>query len=489
VDLKKRNVRVRLRFPNPHGELKPGMYAEVTIYGGKQGGVLAVPREAVIREPGRDRVVVALEGGRFEPRPVPILLRDVAEVRTGPEMRRGIAELDGEVVGGIVVMRWGENALATINAVKGKLAELSKSLPEGVEIVETYDRSGLILRAVDTLREKLVEELIVVALVCAVFLFHVRSSLAIVVTLPLGILAAFIVMHWQGINANIMSLGGIAIAIGTMVDAAIVMVENLHKHMERTRVTNENRWQVVLETTLSAVWPLGCLVAAAPQARHGVHAGARRGRPSLRADHVPRPRRRQGAGAAAADRPSDRDLAGARARLRQGGTGRDGHKPGPARDDRDDDPAKERLTLVVPVTVAVIVLLLYLSFRNFADVAIILGALPLSVVDGVWLLYLLDYNLSVAVGIGFIALAGVAAETGVVMLVYLQQAYKEAWRDRKTPEGCSPRARASVRNGPGESTDPRGALRRASARRTAPSLRASGTAPSLRARCGPPARR
>ncbi len=177
----------------------------------------------------------------------PVLLQDIAEVRLGPQLRRGIADLDGEgeVVGGVVVMRWGENALATIKAVKARLAELQRSLPEGVEIVTTYDRSGLIERAVETLKGKLVEEFLVVALVCAVFLFHLRSALVVIISLPIGILAAFIIMHAQGINANIMSLGGIAIAIGAMVDAAIVMIENVHKHFEHEEVTDENRWQIV----------------------------------------------------------------------------------------------------------------------------------------------------------------------------------------------------------------------------------------------------
>ena len=177
----------------------------------------------------------------------PILLKDVAEVRLGPQLRRGIAELDGEgeVVGGIVVMRWGENALTTISKVKEKLDTLRKGLPAGVELIETYDRSALINRAVNTLSGKLVEELLMVALVCAVFLFHLRSALVAVVALPIGILVAFIVMYYQGINANIMSLGGIAIAIGVMVDAAIVMIENMHKHMEREALTDTNRWQIV----------------------------------------------------------------------------------------------------------------------------------------------------------------------------------------------------------------------------------------------------
>ena len=179
----------------------------------------------------------------------PLLLSDIAEIRQGPQMRRGVADLngEGEVVGGVVIMRSGENALTTINAVKQRLNELQGSLPAGVEIVTTYDRSELIERAIDTLQGKLLLEFFVVALVCAVFLFHFRSSAVIIVSLPVGILVAFIVMKMQGINANIMSLGGIAIAIGAMVDAAIVMVENAHKHIEREPLTDENRWRVITE--------------------------------------------------------------------------------------------------------------------------------------------------------------------------------------------------------------------------------------------------
>jgi Cu(I)/Ag(I) efflux system membrane protein CusA/SilA len=180
---------------------------------------------------------------------VPVLLGDVARIQMGPEMRRGIAELDGEgeVAGGVIVMRSGKNALETIAAVKTKLAELSKSLPPGVQIVETYDRSGLIERAVRHLGEKLVEEFLVVALVCFLFLFHLRSAFVAIVTLPLGILAAFIVMHYQGVNANIMSLGGIAIAIGAMVDAAVVMIENAHKKLEGREAEGEERWRLIGE--------------------------------------------------------------------------------------------------------------------------------------------------------------------------------------------------------------------------------------------------
>ncbi len=177
----------------------------------------------------------------------PLLLGDVADIKLGPQMRRGISELngEGEAVAGVIVMRYGENASDVIARVKDKLQQLQRSLPDGVEIVPTYDRSTLIDKAVENLWHKLAEEFIVVAIVCALFLFHIRSSLVIALSLPVGILSAFIVMHWQGINANIMSLGGIAIAIGAMVDGAIVMIENVHKHMERTPLTAQNRWQVI----------------------------------------------------------------------------------------------------------------------------------------------------------------------------------------------------------------------------------------------------
>lgn len=177
----------------------------------------------------------------------PLLLQDVAEINVGPQMRRGITELngEGEAAGAVVVMRFGENAQTTIKAVKEKLEQLKKGLPEGVEIITVYDRSGLIDRAVENLWYKLLEEFLVVAAVCLVFLFHLRSSLVAIISLPVAILTAFIVMRLQGINANIMSLGGIAIAIGAMIDGAIVMIENMHKHMEKTPLTDENRWQVV----------------------------------------------------------------------------------------------------------------------------------------------------------------------------------------------------------------------------------------------------
>jgi Cu(I)/Ag(I) efflux system membrane protein CusA/SilA len=185
---------------------------------------------------------------------VSVRLGDVARVQTGPEMRRGIAELngEGEVAGGVIIMRSGKNALETIDAVKTRLDELKASLPPGVEIVPTYDRSRLIKRAVENLEHKLAEEFIVVAIVCAIFLFHLRSALVAIVSLPLGVLAAYIVMYYQGVNANIMSLGGIAIAIGAMVDAAVVMIENAHKHIEAwnhrhpgRKLAGDDHWRVI----------------------------------------------------------------------------------------------------------------------------------------------------------------------------------------------------------------------------------------------------
>ncbi len=190
---------------------------------------------------------------------VPVTLGDVATVQIGPEMRRGVAELngDGEVAGGVVILRSGKNARDAIVAVKAKLAELKRSLPPGVDIVTTYDRSQLIDRAVENLRGKLIEEFIVVALVCGIFLWHVRSALVAILTLPLGVLAALLIMRVQGVNANIMSLGGIAIAIGAMVDAAIVMIENAHKAIERwahenpgETLTGETRWHVITEAAV-----------------------------------------------------------------------------------------------------------------------------------------------------------------------------------------------------------------------------------------------
>ena len=190
-------------------------------------------------------------------RGTPVLLKDIAQVRVGPQLRRGIAELngEGEVVGGVIVMRSGENAVKVIDSVKDKLNELQQGLPDGVEIVETYDRSGLIERAINTLKDALIEELVLVALVCIIFLLHFRSALVVIISLPLGILMAFIIMNVQGINANIMSLGGIAIAIGVMVDAAIVMIDNVHKHIER-KSDDSDHWNVIATATTEVGPPI-----------------------------------------------------------------------------------------------------------------------------------------------------------------------------------------------------------------------------------------
>jgi Cu(I)/Ag(I) efflux system membrane protein CusA/SilA len=178
----------------------------------------------------------------------PILIRDVARVKLGPELRRGLVELngEGEVAAGIVVMRFGENALEVINSVKSKLEELKAGLPEGVEIITVYDRSSLIHRAIQNLKETLIEECLIVAFICLIFLLHVRSALAAIVTLPIGVLMAFIIMQQQGLNSNIMSLGGIAIAIGAMIDGALVMIENAHKHLEQSN-GQKDHWQIIYE--------------------------------------------------------------------------------------------------------------------------------------------------------------------------------------------------------------------------------------------------
>ena len=233
---------------------------EVALQGANQetgGAVLELAeREYMVRASG---YLESLEDFRNVPlrtsqTGIPILLGQVASIQLGPEMRRGIAELDGEgeVVGGVVIMRSDKNAREVISAVKEKLDSLRASLPAGVELVTTYDRSQLIDRAIDNLSFKLLEEFVVVALVCLIFLWHLRSSLVAIITLPLGILMAFIVMRHQGINANIMSLGGIAIAIGAMVDAAVVMIENAHKHIEtwqeqhpNERLQGDTHWQVI----------------------------------------------------------------------------------------------------------------------------------------------------------------------------------------------------------------------------------------------------
>ncbi|MDD5435367.1 MAG: efflux RND transporter permease subunit, partial [Nitrospira sp.] len=196
----------------------------------------------------------------------PVRIQDVARVELGPDERRGIVERngDGEVAGGVIVMRFGENALRVIDDVKKKIEELKPGLPPGVHIITTYDRSGLIHRAIKTLREKLLEEFIVVSLVCIIFLLHFRSALVAIITLPIAILISAIIMYFLNVNANIMSLGGIAIAIGAMVDAAIVMIENVHKHLEKGHIhdtegggnPNQDRWQIIIDASKEVGPPL-----------------------------------------------------------------------------------------------------------------------------------------------------------------------------------------------------------------------------------------
>jgi Cu(I)/Ag(I) efflux system membrane protein CusA/SilA len=238
-----------LAYDMPISELMMAIQRNNLDVGG--GAIESAETEYVIRSFGyiksvediRNIVVMTTPAG------TPILVRDLAEVRLGPEMRRGVAELDGrgETVGGIIVMRFGENALKTIENVKRKLKELEAGLPEGVTIKTVYDRSGLIERAVATLKEKLLEESIVVALVTMLFLFHLPSAFVAIFTLPVAILMAFVLMYAQGTNANIMSLGGIAIAIGAMIDAAIIMIENAHKHLERDR-GKKPHWQIIQDS-------------------------------------------------------------------------------------------------------------------------------------------------------------------------------------------------------------------------------------------------
>jgi Cu(I)/Ag(I) efflux system membrane protein CusA/SilA len=181
---------------------------------------------------------------------IPIYLEQIATISVAPSARRSIAELDGkgETVGGIIIMRDKENATATIHAVKKKLAELKAGLPPDVKISAVYDRSSLINRSIETLRDKLIEEIVIVSLFCLLFLFHFRSSLVAVIMLPIAILLSFILMYVQGINANIMSLGGIAVAIGTMVDAAIIMIENAHRHLEDRQRSDQSRWQIIKDS-------------------------------------------------------------------------------------------------------------------------------------------------------------------------------------------------------------------------------------------------
>jgi Cu(I)/Ag(I) efflux system membrane protein CusA/SilA len=215
--------------------------------------------EYMVRGPGYIRSIADLNSipVGVDGQGTPIRLQDVAHVHLGPELRRGLVELDGEgeVAGGVVIMRYGANALATIRGVRARLDELAKALPEGVEIVPVYDRGALIERAVDSLRTTLIQVFVVVSLICALFLLHIRSALVAIVALPIGILMAFLTMRGQGINANIMSLGGIAITIGAMVDGPIVMIENAHSHLERAlrkkgaALTLQERWQAIAQAS------------------------------------------------------------------------------------------------------------------------------------------------------------------------------------------------------------------------------------------------
>ena len=243
-----------LAYNIPLGRVKQAIKRSNNDVGGRL--IEMAETEFMVRAPGYIKsvedikdVVVGMDGNG-----TPVMVRDVAYVHLGPELRRGIAELngEGEVAGGVVIMRYGENALSVIEGVKERLNRLKSGLPEGVEIVPVYDRSGLIERAIETLRAKLIEESIVVAVICAIFLLHFRSALVAIFTLPVGILISFIVMRYLGINANIMSLGGIAIAIGAMIDGAIVMIENAHKHLERAGegilLTPGDRWRLITES-------------------------------------------------------------------------------------------------------------------------------------------------------------------------------------------------------------------------------------------------
>ncbi|GAB5389148.1 MAG: CusA/CzcA family heavy metal efflux RND transporter [Alphaproteobacteria bacterium] len=229
----------------------PELHQAIVAANQESGGSVVEMGEAeyMVRASGYVQGIKDLEAIplKLNQRGTALTLGDVANIRLGPEMRRGVGELngEGEAVGGVIIMRWGGNAQQTIKAVTARLQELKTSLPDGVEIVTTYDRSGVISRAIDNLQNKLTQEFVVVIIVCAAFLLHLRSSLVILITLPLGILAALLVMRLQGVNANIMSLGGIAIAIGAMVDAAIVMIEAMHRRIEKQPLTPHNRWQVV----------------------------------------------------------------------------------------------------------------------------------------------------------------------------------------------------------------------------------------------------
>ncbi len=592
---------------------------------------------------------------------VAVRVGDVATVQLGPEMRRGVSELngEGEVAGGVIVMRSGKNARATIQAVRTKLAELERSLPAGVRIVPTYDRSKLIGRAVDNLTQKLIEEFIVVAVVCVLFLAHLRSALVAIICLPLGVLAALIVMRYQGVSANIMSLGGVAIAIGAMVDAAVVMIENAHKHLEAwthahpdESLTGLTRWEVVTDAAVevgpalffsliiitlsfipvftleaqegrlfrplaltktyamagaaglaitlvpvlmgywirgrippersnplsrglialyrpvldrvlryprltlavaaalfaSVAWPLSQLggefmpplnegdVLYMPSALAGLPASkaaellqltdrmiktvpevatvfGKAGRaetvqavvataiggetigetvaglarfpinvryPRELRDSVQSLRNlpiltntggqitlgtvaqlvlRDGAPMLKTEnaRPSGwvyidargRDLASVVADLQATVAQRVHLKPGMSLTYSGQfeylERANARLKLVVPATLVIIFVLLYLTFRRIDEAALIMATLPFALTGGIWFLYVKGYNVSVATAVGFIALAGVAAEFGVIMLLYLKQSI--AARLDKVPQLTSDVLNEGIRDG------------------------------------------
>lgn len=305
-------------------------------------------------------------------RGVPLRLKDVARVEIGPDERRGITELngEGEVASGIVLQRFGANALNVIENVKQKLADISGSLPNGAEIVPVYDRSHLIDAAIETLRHTLAEESIIVALVCVAFLLHLRSALVAILMLPVGILMAFTGMKLIGLGSNIMSLGGIAIAVGAMIDAAIVMIENAHKHLERAP-PDKPRVQILIDAA-SEVGPalfFSLLV--------------------ITVSFLPIFTLES----------------------------QEGRLFGPL--------AFTKTFAMAAAAFLSVTLVLYLNFRALTETLIVMLSLPFALVGGVWLIWWLGFNMSVAVAVGFIALAGVAAETGVVMLIYLEQAMAE----------------------------------------------------------------
>ena len=418
--------------------------------------LLAVPEAEVVR--GQ-----AVGVGR---RGTPVRVADVARVSIGPDMRLGFTEWNGqgEAVGGVVVMRYGENALQVIDAVKEKIEEIETGLPPGVSIVPTYDRSTLIRRATATLTRTLIEESIVVALVCLIFLLHARSAAVAIAILPLGILLALAGTRAMGVNANIMSLGGIAIAIGAMIDAAIVMIENMHKHVERD--PERPRWEVVVESTREVgpalfisllIITLSFIPIFALQAEEGrlfrplalTKTFSMAAAALLSITAVPvfmgflirgpiRPEHRNPVNRSAvwAYRPildwalSHRGwvlaLSAAALVATAWPLSRLGSEFMPPLDEGSLMYMPNAIPIVVPITLGIIALLLYFNFLNIVEVGIVMFSLPFALVGGVWLMWLLDYDFSVAVAVGFIALGGLAAQTGVVMLLYLDQAWSQA---------------------------------------------------------------